>query len=405
MWRFQLARKNMWRNKHRTIITMTAIFFAVILSVLTGSLKEGIFDNLLKNVVSFYTGYIQIHQRGYWAEQTLDNSFTWSDNLGTLLRKQENVSNFSPRLESYALAASDKTTKGCRVVGIDPEAEDKITSLKQKLVKGSYLNPQDASLLIAEGLAERLGVTVNDTLYLIGQGYHAATAAGKYRIKGILHFGSPDLNANGLFLPLTQAQELFAAENRVNTLVVMVNDDNLLQQTKAQIEQDLSADYEVLTWEEMIPDIKQHIATDSNNMKYVQYILYLLICFGILGTLIMMMMERQYEMGMLIAIGMKRSQLATVMVIESLMTLALGCLLGLLASYPITYYFEKYPLRMGGEIARAYERFGFEAVFPASTDPQLFIEQGSTVLILGLLLSLYPTIKILRIDPVASMKR
>ena len=275
----------MWRNKHRTIITMTAVFFAVILSVLTGSLKEGIFDNLLKNVVSFYTGYIQIHQKGYWAEQTLDNSFAWSDDLGSLLRKQGNVSNFSPRLESYALAASDKTTKGCLVVGIDPVAEDRITSMKQKLVKGNYLLPEGPDLLVAEGLAERLGVTVNDTLYLIGQGYHAATAAGKFRIRGILRFGSPDLNANGLFLPLAQAQELFAAENRVNTLVVMVHDDNLLQQTKAEIEQNLPADYEVLTWEEMIPDVKQHIATDTNNMKYVQYILYLLICFGILGKI------------------------------------------------------------------------------------------------------------------------
>ena len=81
MWLIKMAWKNIWRNRNRTIITTSSIFFAVILSVLTTSLQQGAFDNLVKNVVSFYTGYIQVHKAGYWDEQILDNSFESNDKV------------------------------------------------------------------------------------------------------------------------------------------------------------------------------------------------------------------------------------------------------------------------------------------------------------------------------------
>lgn len=154
-----------------------------------------------------------------------------------------------------------------------------------------------------------------------------------------------------------------------------------------------------------LPEIKQHIATDSNNMRYIQGILYLLIGFGIFGTLLMMMVERKYEMGMLVAIGMKKSRLIMLLVAESILTVVIGCFFGIMASVPIVYYLNKYPLKMGGETAEVYQKFGFEAIFPTSTDSENFINQGITVLIIGLLLSLYPVYKIIRLDPVSAMKR
>lgn len=403
-WYVQLARKNMWRNPHRTLITVTAVFFAVVLSVLAGSLKEGIFNNLVKNLVSYYTGYIQVHQTGYWDERILDNSMETADTLIRKIRETENVAAVAPRLESFALVSTDTTTKGCMVIGIDPVAEDAVTHLKQKLIRGTYLT-EEPSVLIAEELAKKLNLGLQDTLYLIGQGYHAATAAGKYPVSGIVKFGSPELNQTVLFLPLAQAQDLFSTGNRATSWVIMLEKSSGLEATRSRIQHLASPNLEVMTWGELMPEIKQHIETDSNNMKYVQYVLYLLVCFGILGTFIMMMMERQYEFGMLIAIGMKKSQLALVMLIESLLTVLTGCLAGLLASIPVTWYFQKHPIRVGGETGRAYERFGFEAIFPTSTDPLLFIHQGLVVLVLGLLLSVYPLYKIFRMDPVIAMKR
>lgn len=405
MWLISLAWKNLWRNKSRTAITMAAVFFAVILSVFTSSLKDGIFDNLVKNVVSFYTGYIQVHKNGYWDEQVLDNSMDFNENVNFQLLNIENVSGAAPRLETFGLIATDKNTKGCMVVGIDPEKEHLVTSLKDKIIKGSYLETDDKEVLLSAGLADRIKAEINDTVYLIGQGYHGATAAGRFIVKGMVKFGSPELNNQIMYLSLSAAAELFSAEGLATSAVISMKNPKLLQKTVNAIEQKLGNGYEAMSWEVMLPDVKQHIESDSKSMKYIQGILYMLVSFGIFGTLLMMMVERKYELGMLVAIGMKKSKLSLIIIIESILTVLGGCLLGLMTSIPIIYYFNKKPLVMGGEIAAIYERFGFEAVFPTSTSPYNFYYQGITVVIIGLLLSLYPVYKIFTIDPATSMKR
>jgi ABC-type lipoprotein release transport system permease subunit len=404
-WILKIAWKNCWRNPARTLISMASVFFAVILSTLASSLKEGIFNNLVKNMVSYYSGYIQVHAAGYWNEQNLDNSFEDVHTLKQKIQQYKNVSSFTPRVESYALVASEKTTKGCLVMGIEPTTEQQTTGIRNKLIKGNYLLAQDHAVLCAEGMAKRLAIGIGDTIFIIGQGYHGATAAGKYFVKGILHFGSPELNDQALFLPLETAKNLFSTENRVTSYAIQIHDPNQLTFTTQQLKQALSSPYEVMSWKDMMPDIKQHIETDSNNMKYVQGVLYLLICFGILGTLIMMMMERKYEMGMLTAIGMKKKRLIMLVVTESLITVITGCVMGILCSIPLIYYLKIHPLKMGGSTARAYEQFGFEAIFPTSTNPAIFLEQGLTVAVIGLLLCIYPVVQIIRMNPVEALKK
>jgi putative ABC transport system permease protein len=405
MWLIKLAWKNMWRNKHRTSITIAAIFFAVILSVVTSSLQDGVFDNLIKNVVSFYSGYIQIHKQGYWDERILDNTFEGTSQLEQKIKQQNNVRAIAPRLESFALASSEELTKGCMVIGIMPAQENEITGLQAKIVEGVYLSERDPDLLLAQGLAERLKLNLHDTLVLIGQGYHGATAAGKYRIKGIVKFGSPDLNDQSLFLSLSAAQELYSAEGMLTSYVLALNNPTDLKATATTVKTSIGNAFETMTWEEMMPEVIQHIQTDKGSMYIIQGILYLLICFGIFGTLLMMMVERKYEMGMLVAIGMKKVKLMQMLLMESLFTVVSGCVLGLLSSIPIVYYLNKFPIRFTGEMAKVYEEFGFEPIFPSSTEASNFIYQGLIVLILSLLLSLYPLVKVAQLNPVTAMKK
>lgn len=291
------------------------------------------------------------------------------------------------------------------ICGIAPQAENKITSLKTKIVKGDYLDENDRSVLVAQGLANRLKLDVNDTVVLLGQGYHGSTAAGKYRVKGVLRFGSPQLNDRILYMSLPAAQELFSAEEMVTSYILSTNNDKKINESSLMLRRALGNDYEVMTWEELLPEIKQHIATDSNNMKVVQGVLYLLICFGIFSTLLMMMLERKFEMGMLVAIGMKKIKLIFLLVAESVLTVFTGCVAGLLASIPLIHYLHRHPIRIGGDTAKAYERFGFEAIFPTSTEPSILIYQAMIVLIIGFVLSLYPVMKVLQLEPVTAMKK
>lgn len=404
MWLFNLAWKNLWRNRSRTLISVAAIFFAVILSTTAESLKQGVFGNLVKNVVGFYTGYIQLHKAGYQDDQILDNSMMETPSLEKKLELVQNIAAFSPRLETFALASSGELTKGCMVVGIAPESEDAVTDLKKKLIAGEYLLSADKAVLLAQGLSHRMKLNVGDTIVLIGQGFHGAMAAGKFPIKGILNFGSPQLNDRVLYMSLPQARDFVGGDPITTSYVFALKDAESLDQSAALIRTTAGSEYEVLTWEELLPEIKQHIESDSRSMKVIQSILYLLICFGIFSTLLMMMLERKFEMGMLIAIGMKKSKLILLIIIESVLTVALGCIAGILFSIPVVMYLSKYPIRMGGETAKAYERFGFEAIFPATVNSSIFIQQAIIVLILGLILSIYPVYRIVRLNPVKAMK-
>ena len=402
----KLAWKNLWRNKHRTTISVSAMFFAVILSVSASSLQEGVFDNFIKNMVGYYTGYIQVHLKGYWDHQVLDNSLSRNPAFETMAKTHENVTAIAPRIESYALATFRDLTKGCMVVGIAPEEENQITNLKNKTVSGKYFTEGDSqTVVLSEGLSHRLNLNIGDTIYLIGQGYRGALAAGKYLIQGIVQFGSPELNDQLLFMPLTTAQEFYSAPDMITSYVIGLESDNHLEQTVSSLKQQGGEEYEVMSWKEMLPDVDQHITMDKGSMYIIIAVLYLLICFGIFGTLLMMMVERRYEMGMLIAIGMKKRKLAALFLTESIFTVLIGSSAGLLCSIPIVLYLNRYPIRIGGEMAEAYKQFNFEPIFPASVSPSIFITQGLFVLLMGLLLSTYPVVKALRVDPVKAMKK
>ena len=319
--------------------------------------------------------------------------------------KNININSVTGRLESFALVSSEELTKGGLIVGIDPDKENVITSLKKKVIDGQYIKSDDLNVLISEGLAARLKVRVKDTIILLGQGYHGATAAGKYAIKGILKFGSPELNDKTLFMPLALSQDLFQAQGNITSYILSLNNTEDLEATAESVRKNIGSGYEVKTWEEIMPDIKQHIQADANSMKYILGILYMLICFGIFGTILMMMEERKFELGMLVAIGMKKFLMIILLLIESVFTVFTGCIMGVLFSIPLIYYLKIYPIKFEGDTAAAYEQFGFEAIFPASTDYMIFLNQSLIVLLIGLILSLYPIIKIIRLDPITSMKR
>jgi|AntRauTorckE5430_2_1112549.scaffolds.fasta_scaffold10169_2 ABC-type lipoprotein release transport system permease subunit len=401
---FTLAWRNIWRNRRRTFITAASILFAVLFASFMDSLQRGAWDNMISNVVNYYFGYVQVHQDGYWKEQSIDKAFSLADSLEQI-GMVDGVSAVLPRLESFALAAAGETTSGVMVVGIQPEVENGMTDLKNRLVEGQYLSEEEEAVLVASGVAEKLGLKLGDTLVLISQGYHGVNAAGKYPIKGIAKFGSPDLNNQMVYLPLPAAQYFYGAPGMVTSLALKLDDQEDIPEVvgilRAQL--DTSA-YEVMDWEELLPDLVQARELDTAGNVIVYFILYMIIAFGIFGTILMMSKEREYEFGVLISIGLQRWQLAFSVWIEVILLGLTGALAGILLSMPVVYYFKVNPIRIGGEMASSLEKFGFEPVFPATFDMQIFLMQALYVFILTAVLALYPIFKIRKLQPVQAMR-
>ncbi|MDX1941239.1 MAG: FtsX-like permease family protein, partial [Saprospiraceae bacterium] len=341
----------------------------------------------------------------YWEDQALDKAIPFTETLQNIPNEIKQVKNVLPRIESFALASTGNTTTGVLVVGIEPEVENRMTQLQTRLTQGNYLNTNDQAALVAEGIAENLNLKIGDTIILVSQGYHGVNAAGKYPVKGIIHFGSPELNKQMVYLPLKEAQWFFGAEGLITSLALHIERPSDVPKAVKAVKSKLNTDeYEVMDWEELLPDLVQAKALDSAGNYIVYFILYLIIAFGIFGTILMMTKERSYEFGVLVAIGMRRLRLSATVWVEVIMLGLLGAMAGILCSIPVVLYFRNNPIHFSGEYAAAMERYGFEPIFPATFSPQIFVIQAIVVLILTAVLALYPLFKISRMEPVEAMR-
>ncbi|NDC77685.1 MAG: ABC transporter permease [Chitinophagia bacterium] len=401
----RLTWRNLWRNPRRTLITAASVVFAVVLAVFMQSLQQGTFDRLVRNVVGFHSGYAQVHARGYWDEPVIDNAFPEDDSLSAAILAVPGVRGLVPRLECYALASAGEITRGCRVTGISPSAEDAMTRLASRVVRGRYLRDGSASVLLAAGLARRLGIDVGDTLVLLGQGYHGGIAAGRYPVAGIVSFRAPQLDASMVYLTLEEARVLLGSDGLLTSLAIDIEDPGRLGAMMASLSPVVDERYELMSWQEMMPEIDQHIRSDAIGFYVWTGVLYLIIAFGIFSTLLMMTAERKQEFGMLVAIGMRRGRVAKMLMAESLLISLTGVFAGMALSLPLVLFAERHPIRFVGEGARAFEQWGFEPVMPTITDPAIFLRQSAIVLAIAVVTGLYPAWKAMRIDPVSDMRR
>jgi len=400
-----LIRRNIWRNKRRTLITMASVTFAVMLAITMRSLQNGVFEKLVDDMVGYYTGYLQVHLHGYQDEQSLDNAMPFDKDLLASVNQTENVSSAVPRIESFMLSASGTTTRGCLLVGTMPEEERRMSGLDKRLVAGDYLINEAREVLIAERLAAKLQLRQGDTLVLLGQGYQGMTAAGKFPVRGVVHFGTPALNETLVFMPLSACQELLGTGDRITALAVNLEDPSRLLSTQHLLASEAGARHEVISWKEMLPDIDNHIRTDSANFYLFFGVLYILIGFGMFGTVLMMLNERRYELGILLSIGMSRARIAFMLVGETILIALIGALSGVAISFPLVLYLVAQPIHFKGSAAEAYSRFGFDPVWPASLDWSVFMTQTMIVLAIALLVSVYPCIAVCRLQAVKSIRR
>ncbi|MGK7370873.1 MAG: ABC transporter permease, partial [Candidatus Halalkalibacterium sp. M3_1C_030] len=220
----KLAWRNIWRNKRRTIITTLSIVVAVFLSAITRSTQEGQYDNMLENTVGIVSGYIQIHHKGYQENPTLDNSFETGDSLMHIVLSQPSVTSVVPRINSYALAATQEQSRPAMIMGIDIRAEKQLSNPIENLESGEYFESNnEQAAIIGTDLKKRLNAQLGDSLVLIGQGYHGMNATGLYRIKGTVSFPNPEMNKSLVYLPLETAQYLFSADNRLTALAINID--------------------------------------------------------------------------------------------------------------------------------------------------------------------------------------
>tara|TARA_B100000470_G_scaffold161741_1_gene126878 strand:+ start:1636 stop:2859 length:1224 start_codon:yes stop_codon:yes gene_type:complete len=404
---FKIAWRNIYRNKKRTLITVTSIFAALFLIILMRALQFGFYENIIKTVVESYAGYVEVHAEGYWDNQSLDNSMEVDQKLINDISSVEGVENIVQRLQTFSLISMGEKTKGGVINGVDISDEQKITDWNKKMVSGSF-DLGENEIIVGKGIAEYFDIRENDTLILYGQGYRGMMAAGKYSVKGVIDLKNPDLNKLGIFMAIESARNYVSSEEISTHIIIdkeQYYDEEKIVKDLSQI---LSKDYEIMTWKKTLPEIEQTITADNAGGLIMAFILYIIVVFGMFGTVLMMTEERKYEFGVLISIGMSRIRLFRIILIETIILSMIGVLLAIILTYPISYYFNINPIDMAvlmGEGAdQMMEDLGFSPLAPMSISWDIPLSHALVIFIFSLLISIYPAIKILNLNPVKSMK-
>ncbi len=401
----KIAWRNIWRNKRRTLITVASIMFALFFAIIMRGFQRGSYEKMKENAIESYSGYIQVHKKGYWDDKNINNIFSFDERFRTKLMADFRVNVIIPRLESFALASSGDFTKGVAVMGISPENEDKMTNVKSYLDEGAFINSDDKAVMVAAGLANFLNIKVQDTLVLFSSGYHGSTAAGLYPVKGILKLPFPEMNRSTVYLSISEAQSFFSTGNQFTALVFDLKNIDNVSDVEQMIQENIDLEeYEVMNWEDMNKELIQMIESDNAGGIIMIAILYLVIAFGIFGTVLMMTNERIREFSVMVSVGMQKGKLASIIIVELIFLTTIAVIAGIIISLPVMLYYYYNPIEFSGEAVDAMKDFNFEPVMPMSMDIQIFVFQGIAITILMVIAMSYPTIKIMYLNVVKGLR-
>lgn len=393
----KLAWRNIWRKRRRTLITVSAIVFAVILAIVMQSVNRGSYEAMIDRLVRFDTGHLQVQDYRYDAESSLDNTFPYdAETRERVLGADARIAHVAPRIQSFMLAANGGVTRGAVVTGLDLEKEDRFNGFRGHLAEGRFFDPGESSVVLGRGMAERLGLEVGGTLVLIGQGRFGMSASGLFEITGLIEHPIRDLDNHAVYMPLETAQDLFSAEGHLSALLLAVDRERQTERVAAALREALDGtELTVYTWPQRMPELLDLMELDLIGPRFITVVLYIVIGFGFLGTVLTMTLERMREFAVLVSIGMRRGQLAVVILIETLFIGIIGVLVGMASAWAILWWIH--PIRVSGTAAQALLDYGFEPYLPMSFAPDQFFPQGFFVFLIALAVFLFPWIKIFRL--------
>ncbi|MGA0109887.1 MAG: ABC transporter permease [Schleiferiaceae bacterium] len=395
----RLAWRNLGRNRRRSLITGAAIAFALFFAVIMRSLQLGVYNHMVATVVGSMSGYVQVSDTAYWPSQNLDYAMVedpeWLDGL----RANSDVASANPRLQGFSLVTAGERSGVAQWIGLSPE-EAEAPQWQARLASGSW-NAAPGSVWLGKRLAEQLRVAVGDSVVALGQGYQGSMAGAAWVVAGTLNLGNPELEKRSAVLTLADAQDFSGAYGMWSYVQVTPRRVELSADPTAE----LAAKHPLegahfLGWQTRMPELIQAIQADSAGGKVILFILYVVIGFGLLGTMIMLANERQREFAMQLAMGMRRGILAGTVFIEVLLLSLSGAVAGGILGRVAVLILDRYPLRLQGDVAAAMEQQGWEPILPPSLDPAITLTHAGIIVLIALLAAAWPLRTVFKTSPV-----
>jgi putative ABC transport system permease protein len=400
-----LAWRNLWRRPQRTILSLVSIALVSGLLVFILSFQDGVYGQMKETTLRIFDGYAQFQPEGYAADPTLDSTIAQPALLARQAEGIPGVSEAAPRVNGFAILANGSRSYAAAVIGVDPAAEAKISTIAARISDGRYLTASDTdAAILGDILAKNLGVGVGGKVTMLGSARDGSVAADVLQVAGIYHSGIPDLDRSILEMPFARAQDTFAMAGAANTIALggpsLGSVDRALPVLQALARRD---GVSVRDWQAMEPAMR-----DAIDLKYATSMLFyaslvLVVAFIILNTLLMSVLERTREFGMLLALGMRPGQIGAMVWIELLALALLGCAIGVGIGGAVTLWLQHQGILFPVD-PKLLEQFGVpNRLYPALTPFSALTGPGALMLAIAIG-GLVPFLRVIRLTPALAMR-
>ncbi|MDP3920033.1 MAG: ABC transporter permease [Candidatus Omnitrophota bacterium] len=404
MFLFKLAFLNITRNVRRSLITVMAVGVGLAALIFLWGFNDGTIEQMRENVIRLFTGHVQIHARGF--EKSLSPELFLAQREKVLIDVAANpaVSRITERVKCEALVGTSENSRGVLLVGVDPERERQITDLEDHIEAGRYLEPDgNREILVGDRLAKKIGLDLDDKVVVMTQAMDGTLAGYAYRVKGIFHTGSQQIDEVSVYITLASAQELLGLGEDVHEIVIQLSDrkgiEPFLEWAKISLG---SEKYEVLKWNELIPEVDQWTQWAEAVIGTILIAVMVVIGVSIMNTVLMSIYERTRELGVMMAIGTSPSQIVQLILLETLILEGLGIILGLVGGYLVTIYFGEVGISFHG-VEEAFSRSYMSTVVFTKVEWPHVVQSVITLILLTSFIGLYPAWKASRMEPVKAI--
>ncbi len=396
---WSLSWKNIWRNKLRSFTVLTAVGLGVFAGVFLIAFMNGMMDSRIQAVIRTEISSIQIHRRGFLDNNDFSLRISNADSIVKRIQLEKEVAGVSKRLVISSMVASAESNTGVRILGVVPDVERKVTNVYTKIIEGNYFgsNKRNA-VVIGKKLAEKLKVNLNKKIVITVQDVNMNITSGAFRVVGIFETDNTMFDESTIFVRYNDLCSLTGLRTtEAHEIAVLLKDNNKSEAVRDQLKTEFPT-LEIQNWTELSPEAGSLISAMNQYLYIFVFIILLALCFGIINTMLMVVMERVKELGMLMAVGMNKARIFFMIMLETVYLSITGGFVGLIFGYVVSKYFEKAGLNLYFW-KEAYTSVGYSSVIYLKIDLNMLIITGIMVIVTGIFSALYPAYKALKLNP------
>lgn len=401
----QIAWRNIWRNKMRSFVVIGSVTLGIWAGIFILAFSWGMYQSNIDDSVFKQLSHIQIHHPTFSVEKDSKFFISNTDKILDSLHSDKRILTASSRVISTGMISSPTTASGIKILGIEPSSEAKQTRLNENVIDGNYFDSgKENEALIGQKLAKKLKVKLRSKVIVTFVNIDSEMISAAFRVGGIYRTKNTSLDEVHIYVQQDHLRELLNLEpTESNEIAILLKNEDDLKSVKNYVV-GLVPKGKVEDWKELSPELGLVIESFNLYTYLISGIILLALIFGIINTMLMSILERVRELGMIMAIGLNKRKLFSMILFETLFLTLIGCPIGLLMGWLSIEFFGEYGINIS-RFSEGLSSYGFSSVIYPALDNQKYAIVAIMCVITSLLAAIYPAYKALQLNPAEAIRK